>query len=193
MDFLFASQNVPTGVIKYINSSYKTRLSLSISASYCSKASFCERMTWQYEIFLSEGSFGSVLISQAARLTSLQHRGKLILAALSSDVWSTGLLANPCYPFWFNREESDVILSLISTGSSNEFSTPKEYACWMKLWKLLNQMSKITHRSVEPEFFSIKFRSFPGWKRTSGWSSSDWLGHFPIAYMNNKRFTSCWL
>lgn len=160
MDFLFASQNIPTGVIKYINSLYKTRLPHSISASYCSKASFSERMTWQYEIFLSEGSFGSALISQAARLTSLQRRGELILAALSSDVWSTGLQANPCYPFWFKREESDVILSLINTGSSNGFSTPKEYTCWMKIWKLLNQMSKITHRSIEPEFCSIKFRFF---------------------------------
>lgn len=65
MAFLFASQNIPTGVIKYINSSCKMLLAHFICASYCSKekkvALLFDRMTQQHEIFLSEGSFGSVV------------------------------------------------------------------------------------------------------------------------------------
>lgn len=120
MAFLFASHNVPTAVIKYINSPYKTWLPHFICAGYCSKEKKISFAFRKNDLTAWNVSFWGLIWlythSQAARLTSLQPRGELILTTLSSDVWSTGLQANPYYPLWFKREESDVVLSLINTS-----------------------------------------------------------------------------
>lgn len=120
MAFLFASQNVPTDVIKCLNSPYKTWLALFICASYCSKKKKNSFAFWRNDLTTWSTSFwGFIWLrshSQAARLTSLQPKEETILIAFSSDVWSTVLQANPCYLLSFKREKGDVILSLINTN-----------------------------------------------------------------------------
>lgn len=104
--FLFASQNVLTGVMKCTNSPCKTWLAHFICASYCSKET--KRITWGFIWLCSHG--------HAARLISVKPKEEMTLTALSRDVWSTGLQANPCCSLWFKREKSEVILSLINTN-----------------------------------------------------------------------------
>lgn len=94
----------------------------------------------------------------------------MILTALSSDVWSRGLQANPCYPLWFKREKSDVILSLINTNIKLEekwILYPREICLLDETLETVKSNSE-NHTEINGARISVyKFRSFPSWKRTS--------------------------